>query len=179
MEQREHSIAAAILCRSDEILLVRQQGSDDSEPRWALPGGVAEPGELLHEALARELREETGLELVQPGALIYAAQTHIARGLLRGYPGAEPGEYVATAFVFEIAAWQGDLPEHVVDPDGFVSEARFFPAAEAIALLDRLPFRPMREPIVAYLRGEAAPGTLWLYRRGADDADATLLLRVP
>ena len=173
-----HIVAAAVVRRDSEILLVREQGSDDPEPKWALPGGMAESGELLHEALARELREETSLELLQLGPLIYVAQTYIARGLLRGYPGAEPQEYLATAFVFDVAVWKGELPERVADPDRFVSQARFFPAEEATALLDRLPFRPMREPIVAYLRGDAAPGTLWLYRSEAGDADTQLVLRV-
>lgn len=179
MGQQAYVVAAAVVRRGDEILLVREQGADDLEPKWALPGGVAEPGELLHEALARELREETGLDLVRLGPLIYAAQTHVARGVLRGYAAAEPQEYIATAVIFEVAAWRGELPQRITDPDGFVSEARFFPAAEAVALLDRIPLRPMREPIVAYLRGETPPGTLWLYRRGPDDADVALLLRVP
>jgi 8-oxo-dGTP diphosphatase len=170
-----YTIAAALLRRDDEILLVRQQGADDPHPRWALPGGVAEQGELLHEALARELREETGLTLVRMGSLAYIAQMHIMHGLLRGYPGAAPEEYVATAYVCEVAEWRGELASE--DPDGFVSDARFFPLADAIAMLDQLEHRVMREPVVAYLRGEVPSGAVWLYRRGEDDAD-TLLERL-
>jgi 8-oxo-dGTP diphosphatase len=174
-----YTIVAALIRRNDGILLVRQQGTDDPEPKWALPGGVAEPGELLHEALAREIREETSLEMVRSGVLIYVAQTHITFGLLRGYADATPEEYIATAFIFEIAEWRGEPPEHLADPDGFVSEVRFFPEGQAITLLDQLSFRPMREPIIAYLRGEVTSGALWLYRRDARDADATLVLRMP
>ncbi len=179
--QHTYTIAVALVRRADgdTILLVREQGPDDPEPKWALPGGVAEPGELLHEALARELREETGLELVRIGPLIAAAQTHIARGLLRADAGAEAHDFVATAVTLEVAEWRGELLERGADPDGFVSEARFFPVPEAAALLDRLTFRQMREPIVAYLRSEAASGALWLYRSAAGDADAQLVLRVP
>ncbi|HEU5440747.1 MAG TPA: NUDIX hydrolase [Ktedonobacterales bacterium] len=170
-----YTIAAALLRRDDEILLVRQQGADDPHPRWALPGGVAEQGELLHEALARELREETGITLVRMGSLAYIAQMHIMHGLLRGYPGAAPEEYVATAYVCEVAEWRGELASE--DPDGFVSDARFFPLADAIALLDQLAYRVMREPAVAYLRGEVPSGAVWLYRRAEDGAD-TLLERL-
>ncbi|WIG59692.1 MAG: hypothetical protein OJF49_002439 [Ktedonobacterales bacterium] len=174
---RQHQIVAAVVRQGDAILLVRQQGADDPRPTWALPGGVVEDGELLHEALARELREETGLALRRVGALLYVAQTHVThmtRGVLRGEAGARAEAYVATAFVFDVAGWIGEIASD--DPDHVVSAARFFPRAEAIALLDQLGARVMREPIVAYLRGEAAPGAVWLYRRQDDGTDALISL---
>ena len=50
------------------VLLI-QRGEPPSAGRWSLPGGRVEPGERLAAAVARELQEETGLD-VDVGALI-------------------------------------------------------------------------------------------------------------
>jgi ADP-ribose pyrophosphatase YjhB (NUDIX family) len=158
-------IVAGVLRRGDEIVLVQQQGPGDPDPFWAIPGGTVEGNELLIDALIREVWEETGLAVLDSGPLAYVAQMHNpVRAVLS--PGEIPGpEEVATTFVFDVSAWTGEIGG--ADPDGLVMHAQFVAIAEAIARLEQSPFRIMREPIVAYLRGQAAPGSVWLYRRRA------------
>ncbi|MEO7332071.1 MAG: NUDIX domain-containing protein [Minicystis sp.] len=50
------------------VLLI-QRAHPPAQGRWSLPGGRVERGELLSDALAREIAEETGL-VVAVGALI-------------------------------------------------------------------------------------------------------------
>ena len=50
----------AIVRHSGELLLVRR-GRPPGEGEWSVPGGRVEPGEMLVEAVVRELAEETGL----------------------------------------------------------------------------------------------------------------------
>lgn len=55
-------LAASALIRDDQgrVLLVKR-GRDPEKGRWSLPGGKAEPGEVLPETARREVLEETGL----------------------------------------------------------------------------------------------------------------------
>lgn len=50
----------AIVRRADELLLVRR-GRPPGAGEWSVPGGRVETGEMLMEAVTRELQEETGL----------------------------------------------------------------------------------------------------------------------
>lgn len=60
--------ATGVLIEDDKILLVRQNVS--KARNWSLPGGRLEAGELLEEAVIREVFEETGLA-VKINKLLY------------------------------------------------------------------------------------------------------------
>jgi len=53
---------AAVIIQDGKILLVRR-GVEPSRDKWSIPGGSIEWGEPMMEAVKREVREETGLEV--------------------------------------------------------------------------------------------------------------------
>ncbi len=58
----------AFVFDGDRVLLI-QRGTPPGEGLWTVPGGKLERGERLAEAVAREVREETGL-VVEVGPLV-------------------------------------------------------------------------------------------------------------
>ena len=53
----------ALILRKDSILLV-ERGRQPLKGFWSLPGGVLELGEQLGTAIVREVKEETGLDVL-------------------------------------------------------------------------------------------------------------------
>ncbi|MFS0837692.1 NUDIX domain-containing protein [Paenibacillus sp. 1P03SA] len=51
----------ALVMREDKLLLVRR-AQEPGRGRWTNPGGFIEQLELIHETIAREVLEETGIE---------------------------------------------------------------------------------------------------------------------
>ncbi|MFE6717977.1 NUDIX domain-containing protein [Streptomyces albidoflavus] len=152
-------LVIGIVRRGDEILLVRERLGADGELLWSLPGGGVEDGELVHEALRRELREETGLKVGDPVRTAFLVHVD------------SPSHPSAWAAAFEVAGWTGEL----APGDEDIERAAFFGLPDALGLLGRLDSAAQREPIVGYLSGEVAPGTMWLYRN--DGTDETLVAR--
>jgi A/G-specific adenine glycosylase len=74
-----HEVAAGIIFRDDnQILIAKRQAEALLGGLWEFPGGKREEGESLPECLAREVREELGIE-VEVGyqlAMVRHAYTH-------------------------------------------------------------------------------------------------------
>lgn len=97
VEPSGHRDAAFALLRGDRGLLLvcnNRLRAGSPTPTWDLPGGASRPGEPLPVALAREVREETGLEVVAPRLAL------VVDGAKRRAPEA-PALYTWRAFVFE------------------------------------------------------------------------------
>ncbi len=140
MARREFVVAAAILRdRAGRILLVGNDWQGYGNVRHTLPGGTVERGESTLDALAREVKEETGLQITKIHHLAYSVHVEDIKRNDR-----------AISFAF-LADYKGLL--NPKDPDGFIVEARFVP----IELIPEIvPLAPIQEPLVKYLEDGVA-----------------------
>ena len=96
----------AILTDGERILLIRR-GHEPEAGRWSLPGGRIEPGETDQQALVREVREETGLEVI-PGPLVGAVDRPAPGGrvlVIRDYAATVTGGTLAAGDDADDARW--------------------------------------------------------------------------
>ena len=113
------SVVGISFNEENEILLVKR-GVEPDIGSWCLPGGFMELGETAEEAVKRELREETGVE-VNPGEIITVDTT------IGGFY----GDVVVIAYMIEIRKGQDFIP----GDDAL--EVRYYPKEK----LPRLTFR--------------------------------------
>lgn len=85
----------ALILRRDSILLV-ERGHEPLKGYWSLPGGVLETGERLSDAIRREVKEETGLE-VKPTAVI-----EIFERIMRDAKGKAEYHYVLVDYLCKV-----------------------------------------------------------------------------
>lgn len=149
-------MAIAILREEDQIVMVQQHASDTDQLYWVLPGGAVEAGELVSDALIREVKEEAGVQVKAIGSLVALSQIDRPARAEQSF-----------AFVFEIPHWEGTL--ECQDPDGEVSRVELVTQADAISRLQQNGGWPgIGEPLLAYLRGEISAGAMRFYREGPD-----------
>lgn len=92
-------IRATCVCIRDGALLLMKQSFVDMPVFWSLPGGKVEENEPIHEALVREVEEETGL-IVEVDRLLYVSQRilptkHVVNILMQAkYVSGEVGENI-------------------------------------------------------------------------------------
>jgi 8-oxo-dGTP diphosphatase len=155
--------AGVVVVHHDRVALVRQRWDEYRGDYWTIPGGALRARETPAQGALRELAEETGLEVAAEGLRLVSTSS-TTQGTNRWL-----------AWNFTVAVEAGLLA--VADPDGEILEARWFSVVEAVRLLDRLPYRPLREPVAAHLRGELELGSHWRYDAPDVEAVVTVGLR--
>jgi len=127
---RVHVVAAAIADAAGRVLIAQRPNGKHMAGAWEFPGGKIEPGEVPLEALARELREEVGIEM-GPGP------HRPVRRINHSYPDRD----------VLIDVWR--VEEFAGNPRGLDAQAlRWCSPTE----LDQAPLLPADRPIVAALR---------------------------
>ena len=109
------AVGAFVFDRERRLLVV-QRGQPPGEGMWSVPGGKQEPGETLAQAVAREVREEAGLEVGHPE-----------------YIASQPWPFPTSLMLGFIAPWRSGEPRRIDDE---LEDVRWFERAEVEAAVE-------------------------------------------
>lgn len=125
----------ALILQDDRLLLVNAYGGGRSD-LWCAPGGGVDAGTSLPDNLRREVHEETGLR-VTVGPMVLVNEFHDPRT-----------RFHQVDIYFRCTIASGEISPAWVDPEGVVTERRFFSRAEMMGGAIR--FKPDLLPQAAW-----------------------------
>ena len=109
---------AILMNEAGEVLFHKRT---DFENLWSLPGGAAEVGESIEEAVIREVKEETGLEVLEHSCIGFSSNPMYERYT---YPNGD--EVQVFAIIIWCKVWTGTLtPSNDESP-----QLQFFPLGD-------------------------------------------------
>ncbi len=154
---RNWRVAGGVLRRGDDQVLLVENERKDRSIDWSTPGGVVDAGETFVEAVRREVREETGIDVVVWKGPLYRVE--VTAPDLGFFLEVEAHGAVEVA---------GEIT--IDDPDGIVLSASFHSLEHADRRLGGAA-RFVREPLMAHLIDGVDDGRTFAYRilgRGSD-----------
>jgi len=102
LKRHEIRVVAGVIERQGMILVGQRRAGDRFQYKWEFPGGKVEPDEDPKVALARELREELGIEAV------------IGEEMAR-YEHQYPGNTAILLMFFRVSEFTGEPANHVFE----------------------------------------------------------------
>jgi ADP-ribose pyrophosphatase YjhB (NUDIX family) len=143
------------IVRDDHILLIKHTHHDTARSYWLIPGGGIEQGEAEEACVAREMWEETCLQVrverllldepAEPGGFYQRRKTylcHVEAGEPR--PGYEPEAEAAAVYGITDVAWF-DLRDPAAWPAELVGERITFPLLQRLRAALGYPPAPTAE----------------------------------
>ena len=133
------SVTAIVTNEAGELLLVHKTDNN----RWALPGGGLDPGESIAQAVVRETKEETGMDIEVIGIVgLYTNPHHVI-----AYDDGEVRQQCSVCFTTHLVGGQ-------ISTSSETSEVEFVP----LGRLDDLDIHPsMRLRIDHWHENRSAP----------------------
>ncbi len=134
---RHLMVSAALLEDDERVLLVENLRPWKGGSEWTVPAGILDPDETLLDTAAREVEEETGLQVTEWDGLAYVVHRIFV-----------PIKLQLAVYVFAARSFEGELSLN--DPDGVVVDAVWAERDEIPKLMES---NVLSDPLLEWLEG--------------------------